>query len=344
MAAALPTPAHSVSSSSSQLDIIMSDDSLFKRKRPLDDIGDRDTKKVHFGGSALGIEDLHLDVGEKYLLCQYPPAGQTQQPERLPRTSEDLFEIFGLAGLAAEVAREKPNGEKNALRKTYKGHIKRLGVAGHFDVQKKKEDAPSDFMAMLQVPDLEWNVHQVKGREVSNGLSESTLSSLGRATTMSKGPIPKSVWDTSVLGDLAPFIGNSSKPIPGKPSAPNTPLFSTPNATGRPRPPPVPLPPGHHDPNRPRRNVKKRSYGDSSYEGYAEGFPDDDGAMETGYSTAEGEGNLKRRKKVARHHLADVAAFENFPSNRNLSPKNSGNSTPNPLVQRQNYGPGMVGA
>ncbi|KAG6009948.1 hypothetical protein E4U21_000719 [Claviceps maximensis] len=317
MAAGLPTPAHSVSSTTSHLDIMMSDDSLYKRKRPLDDIGDRDHKKVHREGKALGIEDLHLDVGEKYLLLQNPPGGPTQQPSRLPRLSEDLFEIFGLGALAAEVAREKPNGEKNALRKTYKGHIKRLGVAGHFDVQKKKEGDASEFMAMLQVPELEWNVHQVKGREVSNGLSEAALSSLSRSMTMAKGPVPKSVWDTSVLGDLLLSNGNQSRSISGKASAPNTPLMSTPNLMVRSK---SQLPPGH-DPNRSRRNIKKRSYGDSSYEGYGEGFPDDDGGgLDTGYSTAEGEGNLKRRKK------------------------NPGNSTPNPLVQRQSYGPGMVGA
>lgn len=81
MAAALPTPAHSVSSSSSQLDIIMSDESPFKRKRSLDDMGDRDRdqKKMHLEGSAIGIEDLHLDVGEKYLLCQHLPVGQTRK-------------------------------------------------------------------------------------------------------------------------------------------------------------------------------------------------------------------------------------------------------------------------
>ncbi|KAG6013431.1 hypothetical protein E4U43_007294 [Claviceps pusilla] len=316
MAAALPTPAYSVSSTSSHLDIMMSDDSAFKRKRPLDDIGDRDHKKVHREGNALGIEDLHLDVGEKYLLLQNSSGGQTHQTSQLPRLSEDLFEIFGLVGLAAEVAREKPNGEKNALRKTYKGHIKRLGVAGHFDVQKKKEGDPSEFMAMFQVPELEWNVHQVKGRDISDGLSEATLSSLGRSMTMAKGPVPKSVWDTSVLGDLLPTIGNASKPTSGKPSTSNTPLISTPNPMIRSK---SQLPPGH-DPNRPRRNIKKRTYGDSSYEGYGEGFPDDDVGLDTGYSTAEGEGNLKRRKK------------------------NSGNSTPNPLMQRQSYGPGMVGA
>ena len=69
--AALPTPAHSVNGSSSQLDSIMTDDSPHhKRKRSPEDTGDRDQKKLHLEDSKLGIEDLHLDVGEKYLLCQ----------------------------------------------------------------------------------------------------------------------------------------------------------------------------------------------------------------------------------------------------------------------------------
>ncbi|KAH6987591.1 Rox3 mediator complex subunit-domain-containing protein [Ilyonectria sp. MPI-CAGE-AT-0026] len=310
-ATTLPTPAHSVNGSASQPDFIMADDSPHKRKRSMDDSGDREQKKIHLEESKLGIEDLHLDVGKKYLLCQTP------HPESLPRASEDLYEMFNLASLAAEVAREKPNGEKNALRKTYKGHIKRLGVAGHFDVQKKKEDAPSEFMAMLQVPDLEWNVHQVKGREITDGLSDISLASLGRAVTMAKGPIPKGVWDSSVLGDIAPSNGDSKQPSSARPTAPNTPLAGAPGAVNRLK---SQGPPGS-DPLRPRRNIKKRTYGDSSYEGYGEGFPDDDAGVEAGYSTGEGEGGQKRRKK------------------------NPGNASPYPSAMRQqSYGPGMVGA
>lgn len=65
----LPTPAHSVTGSISQADATMFDDSPHKRKRSLGDIGDRDSKKVQYD-FRLGIEDLHLDVGQKYLLCQ----------------------------------------------------------------------------------------------------------------------------------------------------------------------------------------------------------------------------------------------------------------------------------
>jgi hypothetical protein len=198
--------------------------------------------------------------------------------------------MFNLTDLAAEVAREKPNGEKNALRKTFKGHMKRLGVAGQFEPHKKPEGAPSEFLAMLQVPDLEWSVHHVKGREIEDGLPEATLASLGRAMTMSKGVVPKEVWDTSVLGDLAPISGDTHK-ISAKPNTPGTPLTSMPTNTSRPKPHLV----AGQDPTRPKRSIKKRAYGDSSFEGYGEGFPDDD----AGYSTGDGEAGQKRRKKVS---------------------------------------------
>lgn len=69
-ATTLPTPAHSVNGCASQNDVTMNDDSPNKRKRALEDDGDREQKKMHLEGHRLGIEDLHLDVGAKYLLCQ----------------------------------------------------------------------------------------------------------------------------------------------------------------------------------------------------------------------------------------------------------------------------------
>ncbi|RMJ06640.1 hypothetical protein CDV36_013764 [Fusarium kuroshium] len=315
-ATTLPTPAHSVSGSASHHDVAMTDnDSPHKRKRSVDDSGDREQKKVHVEESKLGIEDLHLDVGKKYLLCQTPHL------ESLPRISEDLYDMFNLTGLAAEVAREKPNGEKNALRSSYTGHIKRLGIAGHFKVQKvenRGENDPqeeSDFAQILHLGDEDWNNSFVRGREISLGLSQASLSSLGRAVTMAKGSIKKDVWDTSVLG-LQSSNGELKQPSSARPTAPNTPL-NVPGAVGRLKAQGA----SANDPNRPRRNIKKRTYGDSSFEGYGEGYPDDDNAMEGGYSTGEGEGSQKRRKK------------------------NPGNASPYPSAMRQqSYGPGMVGA
>jgi hypothetical protein len=50
-----------------------------KRKRDLEDHGDREQKKVHVEDSRISIKDLHLDVGQKYLLCR------TRKTPFLPR-------------------------------------------------------------------------------------------------------------------------------------------------------------------------------------------------------------------------------------------------------------------
>lgn len=208
-----------------------------------------------------------------------------------------------MTGLAAEVARVLPNGEKNAIRKTYKGHIKRLGVNGHFDSVKTDADSPDGFLAMVKFPEEEWYIHHVKGKEIESGFSYDTRAKVPRAVSMSKGIVPKSVWDSSVLGELGPGnVGKGDKPPSfSKATAPSTPATTAvaPAAVGIPRTKPQPL--GGQGGVRPQRSVKKRSYGDSSFEGYGEGFPDDDHGAETGYSTGEGEmagPGLKRRKKV----------------------------------------------
>lgn len=70
----LPTPAHSVNGSSipSEMvqDTVMGEDSTHKRKREVDDAGDRAQKKAHVENRNLGIADPNTDVGEKYLLCR----------------------------------------------------------------------------------------------------------------------------------------------------------------------------------------------------------------------------------------------------------------------------------
>jgi hypothetical protein len=239
------------------------------------------------------------------------------------------------------VAREKPNGEKNALRKTYKGHIKRLGVAGHFNHQ----ETPSGFFAMLQVPDHEWGVLQVKGREITDGLSPDTLSSLSKAVTMVQGSIPRSRWDTSVLGELAPNGDLSKQSTSGKLTTPNTPTMSTISTNPGNRSLPKSI--LGQDPARPKRNIKKRGYGDSSFEGYNETFQDEDG-----YDTGEGEGGQKRRKKVNAHRARYKELCTLFGVAEAKDPgltcswmQNSDSTSPLPgAVRQQSYGPGMVGA
>lgn len=287
---ALPTPAHSVNGSNmptdSSTDVIMGDESPYKRKREHGDMGeqDRSQKRVHMDDGVPGIKEIHEDVGPKYLLLK-----KTWQPTA-PLLSDDLFDVYGLNGIAAEVARVLPDGTKNALRKTYKGQIKKLGLTGHFDSAKKEPHDPDGFLRMIDLAPLEWEVNFVKGKEVSDGFRPEIQRALNKATTMARGPISKDRWDSAVLAD---FAGGTKGFAATKATAPGTPL--NPALGGVPRTKAQGV--AAQDAARPRRANKKRSYGDSSFEGYGEGYLDDETGAETGYSTGEGE-STKRRKKV----------------------------------------------
>jgi hypothetical protein len=250
--------------------------------------------------------------------------------------SEDLFEMFGLTGIAADVARVLPNGEKNAIRKTYKGHIKKLGVNGHFDSVKSDPNAADGLLAMMKCPEEEWMIHHVKGKEIEDGFSAETRARLGKAMAMAKGAVPKNIWDSSVLGELGPGFAKAEKQTSSaKATAPNTPNPSVPGAVARTKPQSA----SAQEASRPRRNIKKRGYGDSSFEGYGEGFPDDDLGLETGYSTGEGESAAgpKRRKKVLIRDLTFDRTLADRLQNHPGGPQF-------PPVRPQSYGPGMVGA
>lgn len=281
--AALPTPAHSVNGShlpsDSTNDVTMGEDSPQKRKRDHADNGGQEReKRVHIDDGIPNIEAMHEDVGEKYLLLK-----KKWQPSK-PLCSDDLFETYGLTGIAADVARVLPDGSKNAMRKTYKGHIKKLGLTGHFDAVKKEPNDPEGIlMGLTLVPQEDWHSLQVKGKELSAGLRPEVQRLLTKATTMARGPIAKDKWDSSVLAD---FAGGSKGSTSAKATAPGTPLHPAVSAVPRtktqgPAPPEVIR----------ARRVKKRSYNDSSFEGYETGG-------DTGYSTGEGEAGGKRRKKV----------------------------------------------
>lgn len=231
---------------------------------------------------------LHACSTETWLTFFAPAA----HPPPRPQVSEDLFEMYGLTGLAIEVARVLPNGEKNALRKTYKGHMKKLGVQGHFDGTKQDPGRDEGLLAIMKLPQDVWDVNYVRGHEVLTGFSGDARQKLSKAMSLGKGIVPKAMWDHSVLGELGPGKGDK-QPLSARPTAPNTPLPAS-GLQAVPRPKVgTPL---AQDPSRTKRAIKKRSYGDSSFEGYGDGFPDD----ETGYSTGEGDmgSSQKRRKKV----------------------------------------------
>lgn len=237
-----------------------------------------------------------------------------------------MFERYKFYELAKSVARKDANNPDGiSIRKTYKSVFKKL--AGNFDVEKKDPERPDTLSAMMATPAEEWDA-QFNGNEISKGLSETVTSNIGKAFTMSKGGIPRSLWNSTVLGEVAAPVVPAK--VAGKPvgNAPKLPQAASALQISKEIP-------------RPKRNVKKRAYGDSSFEGYGEGFVDDD-LQEAGYSTGDGEdrgGSRKRPKKVCitymLHSQSGIANNDKTGASHNFQQ--------GPLRQNS-YGPGMVGA
>ena len=91
------------------------------------------------------------------------------------------------------------------------------------------------------------------------------------------------------------------------------------------------------DLNRPKCNVKKQGYEDSSFEGYGEGYVDD--IADAGYSTTEGDerGMSQKWKKKVCSEGGYLAALTNHLQSATSS------IYPGPM-RHNSYGPGMVGA
>lgn len=189
-------------------------------------------------------------------------------------------------------------------------------------------DAPDTLLAMMLAPDEEWDAQFTRGKEVGKGLPENVMAGMSKAFTMARGIIPKTSWNASVLGELvsAPSQTESAKPMQNG------------NKTPNPQNPSIART-AKSDLPRPKRNVKKRTYGDSSFEGYGEGYVDDD-TQETGYSGTDGEdrgGSRKRPKKVC-----SMLYLQNCMANNEKTTQS--HSFQNPPMRQNSYGPGMVGA
>jgi len=205
--------------------------------------------------------------------------------------------------------------------------MKNLGLSGAFDAVKKDWESPDSIYSMTFQPVEEWEAQNIRGKEIEKGIPETAAVSMSKAMTMSRGVIPKEAWNSSVLGELV------APPAPVEPAkvVHNGVKMPLPQNAGVSRTAKADVP-------RPKRNVKKRTYGDSSFEGYGEGYVDDD-LQEAGYSTGDGDdraGARKRPKKVGsflfvQYFIADK--HETAPSHSFQGP-----------IRQNSYGPGMVGA
>ncbi|KAH0553482.1 hypothetical protein GP486_006446 [Trichoglossum hirsutum] len=308
---------------------MQSDANEFDAKPPIKEEEDRDSMDVDTEKHRRTDHDRQgssttAGVGSPYLLCKIP------HPVSKPHPTQDLLSLYSLQPLAASVARHDPvTGEKRKLRKSYKGKIQAFDLAGRNESVKQPEGQPGGLLEMLDWPDEEWHNQKVTGREIEKGFNEVVLAKLNKALKMEPGPLPD--FDESILGlDLEPPlapVGISSLKRPLQQASNN---FRQPVAvahTNGATPRPVESP--SSDPARPKRTGKKRRYDDRSFEGYGEGFVDDDAEMGTGgYSTGEGEDGRRSGKKRRKKTLDDYG----------------GNSSSPGLGERSgSYGVGMMG-
>ncbi|KAI4097368.1 MAG: hypothetical protein Q9206_000347 [Seirophora lacunosa] len=226
------------------------------------------------------------------------------KPAKIPYLQQDLLALFGLQPLVDTVARTDPTtGEKiNKMRKSYEGKAKGFGLAGRNRAVKHDHEKSTGLLQMAQWPAEEWHSQKVHARDVRNGLSEATMKKLDIAMQMQPGPVPNTADH-----DWEDLLGNERvKPLPTiderpkKSSRPDTGASVGSQANGmRPTSDKMQI----TEANRPKRTGRKRRYDDHSFEGYGEGFLDDEGDVLVdlgGDSSEEGSrrgGASKKRRK-----------------------------------------------
>ncbi|KAH7414268.1 Rox3 mediator complex subunit-domain-containing protein [Phaeosphaeria sp. MPI-PUGE-AT-0046c] len=210
-----------------------------------------------------------------------------------PHASQNLFRLYSLEGLARSVARtDAVTGEKiNKLRKSYEGHIKAMQIAGKPKAQKME----GVFSMPVWMPDEEWKVLKVQGKEMDKALNPAQTALdpgfgglLDSAFAgMTSGSLPnadanryRTYIGTDDVVKPKPQDGPPHRPSP-HPSAAPTPGNS---AVGR-------------GVTRPERSGSKRHYTDAAFQGYGEGYNDDFGADSTG-GEDNAQGNMAKRRKL----------------------------------------------
>lgn len=225
-----------------------------------------------------------------------------------PNPAIDLVSYYGLGPIAASVARTDPiTGEKiNRLRKSYEGKLKGLGLAGRNKPVKHEVGNPGGLRSLMMWPEEEWRNQKVIGKEIKVADPDSALyKQQMRAVKFEPGPVPNNDYWEEVLGHEKKAAVEQPPKRLSVQAPDNLRLNSQSNGT-----PPMPT----AESTRPKRSGKKRSYNDSSFVGYGEGFPDDELDLDGNpYSNSEEGGRdtgKKKRKKLVRF-LASCAPPKN---------------------------------
>lgn len=209
----------------------------------------------------------------------------------LPPLTQNLLSLYGLDSLQESVARFDPiTGEKHKLRKSYEGHLKTLGLAGKNASVKHEEGKGNSLRLLTQVPEEDWQNTMVRGKSVHKGLSAEVLGKLDKAMQMQPCELPNNdEWEKLLGYEKAKPVEQNVKSL--KPS-----LNSTIRMNGQ-----VNGTTTNAEAIRPKREGRKRRYDERSFEGYGEGFVDDE--LDMGYSSGDTQFSRrsnpnKKRKKV----------------------------------------------
>lgn len=183
-------------------------------------------------------------------------------------------------------------GEKiNKLRKSYESKIK------EFSGKNKPVENENEFFYLLNYPDEEWGVTHHNGKEISQALSadrqqfsddmrrtvDAALSGISRNTLR---PTEKEKWRSTLgLESLAPKVKTPDVQAHSRQPPPAATMQTIPEG-GR----------------RTKRRGTKRNYNDEAFEGYNEGFVDDDldlsGDGDDDRRSSLSTGSRKKRRKV----------------------------------------------
>ena len=220
-------------------------------------------------------------------------------PRIRPDPSQHLLSRYGLSDLHAKVARTDPiTHEKiNKLRKSYEGQIKNFALAGRN--KPAKDEIPEgqwcSLNMMMLEPEESWYASKVMGKKIE--VTSDLEARLQKAMSLQPGRTKNHEYWEDLLGHekqrpIQPQDPASKRAVPGpmqRTQANGNAVRTMSQAAG--------------DAIRPRRAGKKRSYADNSFEGYGDGFMDDEAVdMDQSFLSNSEDGShgpgKKRRKKV----------------------------------------------
>lgn len=252
-------------------------------------------------------EDTSIPTAPSNSVSHFHKLGSTVVPRSRPHVEDDLMSLYGLDAMQQSVRRALPGlpdtGVK--LRKSYDGKVKDL------EGKVKNTTRPGMLFSLLQYPDEEWQVQKVMGKELvradhegketsGRDPADALLAKLGQAVTSGPGRLPadeRAKWQ-SLLGtdDFNVKASSQTKAEKGPTASFKSQQHHSSSAPGSPR--------GIHAGPRPKRQGTKRRYHDDTFEGYGEGFGDDqqDNVSMSGADDdvrSVGGSMTKKRRKVS---------------------------------------------